>query len=143
MVVSAEGNSKVFSKLLETSSDQQVLVIADGAAFGPYIFNIVKYIEGKGRVALYFPESFEWLILKSGVLEIKQIDEVLSHPEDYIDSRAYASWERFFTAFLRDKSKDDVYKQYSKSELSAFYCTEKNSEMVLNVVPKDIREYLK
>ena len=36
---------------------------------------------------MYFPESFEWLILKSGVIDIKGIDDILERTEEYVESR--------------------------------------------------------
>ena len=54
-----------------------------------------------------FPESFEWMILKSGILRDSSIDEILTHPEDFVDNREYISWERFFTALLQEKTAED------------------------------------
>ena len=36
-VISTEGNTKVLPKLIDIETDNRTLVIADGAAFGPYI----------------------------------------------------------------------------------------------------------
>jgi hypothetical protein len=141
-VVSAEGNSKIQAKMIETDGESSLLIIADGAALGPYIDGIVKYAGFRKSVALYFPESFEWMILKSGVLEDRGIDEILSHPEDYIDSREYISWERFFTALLRECTVDDRYKQYNKSDIPEFYTQGKNADRILSVMPEEIRELL-
>lgn len=77
--------------------DQKILVIADGAAFGSEIDRVLKLIRENETAALYLPESFEWLILKSGVLKNNQIDQMLDEPAEYIESREYFSWERFFT----------------------------------------------
>lgn len=54
---------------------------------------------------LYLPESFEWLILSSRILNDSEIDKILEVPSDYIDSEKYFSWERFFTELLIEKSK--------------------------------------
>ena len=42
-------------------------MIADGAAFGSEMEKLMRLIKGYPNIALYLPESFEWLILKSGV----------------------------------------------------------------------------
>ena len=80
-VETANGNANIFPIMLETVSDRRVLVIADGAAFGAYAETVVKYAERKGNIGLYFPESFEWMVLKSGVLRDVEIEEILEEPE--------------------------------------------------------------
>lgn len=103
---------------------------------------MVKLRSIKKHVALYFPESFEWMILKSNVLECAEVKEILLHPEDFIDSSEYVSWERFFTSLLYEKTKGDAVRQYSKTELPKFYTSGKNASMILNVLPEAIRELL-
>ncbi len=56
---------------------------------------VVIIASRRENIALYFPESFEWLILKSGITGKTEVSEILSHPEDYIESREYISWERY------------------------------------------------
>ena len=129
--------------MIECSGDNNLLIIADGAAFGAYVDNIVKYRYLKKHIALYFPESFEWLILKSNVLDDNSLKDILSHPEDYIDSSEYISWERYFTNLLISKTENDRIKGYSKTNLPAFYSTGKNASMILNNVPEEIRKLLK
>lgn len=48
---------------------------------------------------MYLPESFEWMILNAGVVQEKEIMEILKEPEKYIESQKYFSWERFFTIY--------------------------------------------
>ena len=139
--ISAEGNSKIYSKMIETDSSDGVLIIADGAAFGPFVDKLVKYATIKQNVALFFPESFEWMILKSGILHNALIDEILAKPEDYIDNTRYISWERFFTALLQDITSADPIKQYSKSSLPPFY-TGENAKNILHVMPEEIRRLI-
>ena len=45
----------------------------------------MKLIRENETAALYLPESFEWLILKSGVLKNNQIDQILDEPAEYIE----------------------------------------------------------
>ncbi len=57
----ANGKSNIFH-CLNTNQNESILVIADGAAFGPEMDRVMRLIEVKEDVALYLPESFEWLI---------------------------------------------------------------------------------
>lgn len=118
-VSSALGKSNLFAKTLECKSEN-VLVIADGAAFGSEMERMIQLIKNKKGVALYLPESFEWIILKSGILKNKKIDEILDDPQDYIESSEYFSWERFFTKLLVERTKDS-YLKYTKKEINPVY----------------------
>ena len=140
--ISAGGNAKVYSKLVEASGTEKVLVVADGAAFGPYIDKVVKYAELKGNVGLYFPESFEWMILRSGILEDHGIADILNEPYSFIDSTEHVSWERFFTALLMEVTKGDSVRRYSKSKLSDYYMGKKSTDRIVNVMPEEIRDLL-
>lgn len=139
-VRSAEGNASVFPKMLESSLDRRLLVIADGAAFGAYIDTVVRYAEMKGNIGLYFPESFEWMVLKSGVVGDGEIDEILQKPEDYIDSVQYISWERFFTSLLIERTQNNGYMRYSKTNLPEYYLTDGSVERISGVIPEEIRD---
>ena len=48
------------------------------------LYNQVKV---KSNVKLYLPESFEWIILQSGIVDEKEIRTILLEPEQYIDSK--------------------------------------------------------
>ena len=74
-----------------------------------------------------------WIILRSGLIEGKELQDILENPEAYIDSRAYFSWERFFSYLLTDKTRN-TYLQYSKSKLNEVYLHEKNREMILKTI---------
>ena len=141
-VVSAGGNTGIYSRLTAYSDERSILVIADGAAFGSYIENVVRYAERKGQIGLYFPESFEWMVLKSGVIRNESIKEVLSHPEDFIDSEKYLSWERFFTSILREKTSEIPYLRYNKEHLPDFYTSPQASGLIMKVMPEEIRDIL-
>ena len=60
----ANGKSNVFS-YLKVHKDEKILVIADGAAFGPEMDRVLQLVQTRKNLALYLPESFEWLILSS------------------------------------------------------------------------------
>lgn len=95
--ISTQGKSNIFAEIVN-HLNEQILVIADGAAFGSEMEKLVRLINGYSNIALYLPESFEWIILKSGVIEDSKIIEKLKHPENYIESKKFFSWERYFTA---------------------------------------------
>ena len=91
------GKSNVFH-YLNMHKNERILVIADGAAFGSEIDRVMQLMGGKDQVVLYLPESFEWLILKSGVIKNADLSAILQNTWDYVDSSMYMSWERYFTA---------------------------------------------
>lgn len=141
--VSAGGNSNIIPKLKELSSDNPVIVIADGAAFGAYVAQVVAHSNMSGNVGMYFPESFEWLILKSGIIDIKGIDDILEHTEEYVESSDFFSWERYYTKLLEDATKDDSVKRYQKAHLGGYYLEGKNKDSILRILPKDVLNVLK
>lgn len=139
---SAGGNSNVYRQLLQIAGKEPVLVIADGAAFGSFVENVVSVARKRGNTGLYFPESFEWLILESGIIQSSEIEKVMKAPENYIESRNYFSWEQFFTAFLQEKTKGNEYLYYKKNHLPEFYLSETNRRKILNVLPEKLKELL-
>ncbi len=118
--ISAKGRSNVF-KVLTSYPDKEVVVIADGAAFGSEIEEIVKIqrIQSK-KVGIYLPECFEWIILKSGVVSLND-DERINFPEKYADSMKYMSWEQYFTDLLKAITKNSRYMVYEKDKLPEYY----------------------
>ncbi len=118
--ISAKGKSNVFN-VLKSYSNKEVVVIADGAAFGSEIEEIAKFqrIHLKS-IGLYLPECFEWVILKSGVLSLNDND-MLNSPEKYADSVKYMSWEQYFVDLLKAITKHSKYKNYKKDKLPEFY----------------------
>lgn len=86
-------------------------------------------------IKLYLPESFEWIILSSGLVEDKEVRGILEVPENYIESQTYFSWERFFTKMLVDKT-EGTYLKYQKSKLNPAYLHEKNKRTILEKLIK-------
>ncbi len=140
--ISADGNSKIAARLNDLNTSSNTLVFADGAAFDAYIENIITLRELHRNIGLYLPESFEWLILKSGVINSAEISDILKHPEDYIDSSVYFSWERYFTELLEKETADDELKKYNKSKISDYYISDRILQKVLNVMPEKITKFL-
>ncbi|MCD8327207.1 MAG: translation initiation factor 2 [Lachnospiraceae bacterium] len=130
--ISANGKSNVF-KAAAKQAGNRLLVIADGAAFGPEMDKLMALMRNNPNLVLYLPESFEWLLLKSGLLEMKEIEEVLEHPEDQIESSEFFSWERYFTAYLVRATRE-TYLQYNKRQLNPAYLQKKIVDKVLNAM---------
>lgn len=61
---SAGGKTKIFDKIKECR--EETCVVADGAAIGPEMSNLYHLTMQRKNIKLFLPESFEWLILKSG-----------------------------------------------------------------------------
>ncbi len=129
---SAGGKSNIKTVLGETDKET-VLVVADGAAFGSEMNEIYQLMCHKPNIKCYLPESFEWLLLKSGLIDGKTVQDILSHSEDFIESQEYFSWERFFTALLTEYTKAS-YLKYSKSKLNKAYLQEKNKQAILDAM---------
>ena len=129
---SANGKSNIFSKIKE-DKEHVVCVVADGAAIGPEMNRLSSLSKRNTKLHLYLPESFEWIVLKSGLITEKEVQKVLETPEEYIDSKAYFSWERYFTRLLIEKTQG-TYLQYKKSKLNATYLHEKNKKAILQTM---------
>lgn len=128
---SAGGKSNILSKVKSVKS-KELCVIADGAAIGPEMNGLYE-ISQKKNIHLYLPESFEWIVLKSGLVDDREIREILEEPEMFIDSKIYFSWERYFTNLLIEKTKDS-YLQYRKSAINKTYLHSKNKEKILKCI---------
>ena len=130
--ISANGKSKIH-KLLIDNKGEHILVIADGAAFGSEMGEIYPYIQKHKEVKLYLPESFEWLILASGLIDGNRIADILEHSEDFIESSEYFSWEQFYTSLLVQETQG-TYLHYSKSKLNCVYLNKKERAAIINVI---------
>ena len=127
---SAGGKSNIF-KMLSDRTGENVLVVADGAAFGSQMERIMQLLALQPDSHIYLPESFEWLILRSGLLEDTEVDEILKSPGNHVESQQYFSWERYFTAVLMQKTADS-YLKYTKSKLNPVYLQEHEKKAILS-----------
>ncbi len=109
---------------------EKILVIADGVAFGSEIDRVLQVIHGRKNVALFLPESFEWMIMNADILKNNTVRSILSNPSEYIESKLYFSWERFFTAVLIEQTKDS-YLAYAKRKLNPAYLSGAIKELIL------------
>ena len=94
---------------------------------------LYKQVKVKSNVKLYLPESFEWIILQSGIVDEKEIRTILLEPEQYIDSKDYFSWEQYFAKLLI-RCTENTYLQYRKSKLNETYLHEKNKKIILESI---------
>jgi hypothetical protein len=128
---SAGGKSNLKNAVTDLS--KKSLLIADGAAIGSEMNELYQMMRRAPNVKCYLPESFEWLILKSGLVKEAELPNLLEQPEQYIESREYFSWEQFFTAKLIEHTKN-TYLKYQKSKLNPVYLHEKSVKAILAVM---------
>lgn len=130
---SAQSNTKILDWLC-SHDDDPVFVIADGAAFGPYADRVLKYQkEHPHEVTVCLPESFEWLLLSSGVVKADGVEENLASPENYVDSAKYMSWEQFFTSVLSDATRGTPL-AYNKGRIAKGYLAPANADKVMALI---------
>lgn len=127
-------NSAIF-KWLKDHKNEKIFIIADGAAFGSEIDRILK-LQPAIEFTLCLPESFEWLILKSGLIKDGGLNEMLKNPSEYIESAENFSWEIFFEKYLIEITKGTHY-QYSKSTLAEFYKNPQNTSKIIKEIYKE------
>lgn len=134
--ISAGGKNKIY-KLLRDLKSEKTIIIVDGAAFGSEIEKLYKYIAlFADNYVLFAPESFEYLLLKSGIISVAQT--VLEETYNFADSKSYLSWEEFFTDYLAKLTKGSVF-QYSKSKLKESYKSSGSIDKIKNQLPEQIR----
>lgn len=133
----AGGNTQLFERVREEKG--QTLVIADGAAFGSSMKRMTGWIADHPNIILYLPESFEWLILKSGLIDGNRVKEILMNPSDYIESTDYFSWERFFEQLLK-KETNGTYLEYHKTKLNRSYLHRNNARQILESLPEKLQK---
>lgn len=134
--IAAGGKSRIIESLSKTSGND-VLEIVDGAAFGSEIAKLIEYTnENNIDCVIYAPESFEYLLLKAGFVDIPA--DILDNTYDYADSLKYISWEDFYTRMLIEKTNGTPY-QYSKTNLNKVYLSESAVSNVKRIMPEFIK----
>jgi len=136
--LSAKGKSNLKQVVIQNQG--RILIVADGAAIGSEMNELYQLMKSNSKIKCYLPESFEWLILKSGQIGGKAVQDILEHPEDFIESQEYFSWERFFTALLVELTKNS-YLKYNKSKLNGAYLQGKRKQALLDVIEGVLWEY--
>lgn len=92
----------------------------------------------KPNIRLYLPESFEWLILSSGILRDGEVRSILENPAEFIESKSYFSWERFFTHLLVDRT-ENSYMKYTKEKLNPVFLQGRICEQIIDTLPNVLR----
>lgn len=90
------------------------------------------------RISLWLPESFEYLILKSGIIKSDKLTQILNDIPEYVECEMYESWEMFFTELLITLTADGVEK-YSKNTLNAYYLQEWVIDKIKEQLPEEIK----
>lgn len=130
LVVSADGKSNIVSKLKQvvTQGYKKIMIIADGAAFGSCANKLRDEISGTKaydvELCIVLPESFEYLILKSGLCDMFCSKDVITNTKDYANTLKYYSWEDFYTRYLTDHTNNTEFSskmRYNKSSLNKYY----------------------
>lgn len=139
-VSSANGNGNIIKEIKKIDNGD-TLVIADGAAFGALIEDCLESFESINdrRISLWLPESFEFLILKSGLIQSEELTHILEATSDYVDCADFESWEQFFTELLFTLTQNTIC-QYSKDSLPAYYLQPENCEQILAQFPDVLRK---
>lgn len=137
-VLSSNGNSNI-ANILILNIESSIFAIVDGAAFGPYIDTVSKICDKYPNIKLCLPESFEWMILKSGVVKDEknksELEKILKNTSNEIDITKYFSWEKFFEAKLKELTRNNQkQQQYSKTKLSAYYLNDENMKKIGKVI---------
>ena len=116
------------------------MVIADGAAFGSLIESCLSSFrtQTSRRISLWLPESFEYLILRSGVLKSEKLIQILQNVPEYVECEKYESWENFFTELLMELTSEGV-ERYSKNTLNAYYLQDWVVEKIKEQLPEEIK----
>ena len=126
-VIGCNGRDDIINQLHKCT--EPVLVIADGAAFG---FNMPAVLESVTSLCgqLIVLESFEYAILKSGVIHSKD-ERMLALEKPLVESRQYSSWEQYYTKLLETVSAGTPL-AYKKAHLSQGYSNIANIKKILN-----------
>lgn len=135
--ISSNGKSGIVD-LLNRNKNKKVLIIADSAALGSEIRELMYFKEkSQNKTDFFLPESFEWLILRSDIFSgSTDIQEILENPVDYIECQEYFSWEQYFTILLVNSTKGKANLEYpkNKSQLPSGYLNESNIDKILNAM---------
>ena len=128
------GNSNVIYEIQKVMDDdsETVVVMIDGAAYGPYIRDLEKVISySKAKIIIYAPESFEYLLLRA----INSNVEKLNRTYDFCDSKTFNSWEDFYTRVLTDYGLAIGF-PYSKSGITEYYkrYVKRVEDIIMNMI---------
>lgn len=130
----ADGKSNV-AKYLLAHKKTPIFAVVDGAAFGADIKGVLHALKINKNSCVWTPESFEYLILKSGIIQSEGLKKIMQSPGEQIESGEYSSWERYFTWLLEDLTKNTIY-SYNKGKLNPNYLTKGNLQKMKKLIPE-------
>lgn len=140
----ADGKTNVSKRIINKSNSDVTLIVVDGAAYGSEMNNTMILINSSipGYI-LFTPESFEWLLLNSNILNKPYILDILKEPYNYIESSEFFSWENYFTELLNKATRESEVVPYSKGNNKSIrmFTTEKNMKKIIE--SSDLRYLLK
>ena len=137
MVCASAGGKSNVAKYILAHKDKPIFAVVDGAAFGADMKGVMYALEVNRRSCVWAPESFEYLILQSGIVQAEGLKKIMETPGEFIESGKYSSWERYFTWLLEDLTKNTIY-AYNKSRMNSNYLTKGNVEKIKKMIP-DLR----
>jgi hypothetical protein len=137
--VSAEGNGNISNKLETLKQYNDILIIVDGAAFGALYNDVLRYAKSSTRkIVIWAPESFEYLILKSGTVEHESLDDYLGETYNYADSCKFYSWEQYYVWLLNELCMYNNIGTYSKSSLNNYFKRKYVADEIIKNCPEEI-----
>lgn len=131
----ADGKSNIKKFLYKFKTENKYkgkikMVICDGAAIGSNIKDITLNLDS--NTLLFLPESFEYMILNSGVVgKNEKILDRLKHTYNYVNYNKHYNWERYYTEYLCEITENYNEYRYSKSNLKKKYLEEGVTNQIL------------
>ena len=140
--IPAHGNGNILNTLKQNKTLKNRMIFADGAVFGAYYTEIFEYIINNylDNVLIWLPESFEYLILTSGIAG--NIDaKYLEFTYDYADTIEYETWEQYYTKLLIEQTAKETAFRYSKRKLTFGYLQPQSIEKFKTTIPSSCLLY--
>lgn len=123
-VITAHGKGNIVNKILHNPNS---IIVVDGAAFGFNLEDVIPILE-RTHCFLIAKESFEYIILKSGIVNhLLSLD--IEHP--LVNSEKYLTWEQFYTDLLTAITKGTRL-AYNKLSLNPAYLAGSNIALILD-----------
>lgn len=137
------GNNKLLSKCQAlTAKGHKVFVLADGAAIGYLIEGLYREALTERNIYLWLPESFEYLLLASGIVWRRDVIEILKDPAKQIESELFHTWEQFFTWLVTDIMSVYSGHSYVKGNLRPWYYNSTNVDKLERIVPEELKHLI-
>lgn len=128
----ATGNGSVVTSIINKieTSNNQILIMVDSAAFGPYISAVLKLMDvDSGKLALFLPESYEWLLLHLSMFDKDStVQEALTYPdvlsdsyEQYFEGICKQAFSKFGIVYSKGTDNDKVLTDKNVAELASMF----------------------